>query len=156
VIPKIVFEIDAEPPAEPGAYVLTGRWDFSGRQPVFAVDRVDAQQSGQRQDSVTDQLQDLVVIAERQHGMYDAADWIRRMLSLAAEARAAQRLFGSVTGRTTSDSPHVEEVASCLGCGRPYSVRGFINGTEIGCREAYASTGETPAPAWCVELQRYV
>jgi len=49
----------------------------------------------QRQDSVTDQLKELVVIAEREHGMHDAADWIRRLLetsNLAKGTRVQHRL----------------------------------------------------------------
>jgi len=35
----------------------------------------------QRQDSLQDQLEDLIVVATR-NGMYDAADWIRMMMNL--------------------------------------------------------------------------
>jgi len=44
----------------------------------------------QRQDSVTDQLKELAVIAEREHGMHDAADWIRRLLELSSFAEGAR------------------------------------------------------------------
>lgn len=52
-----------------------------------------AVQRGQRQDSLTEQMRDLVALAERE-GMRDAADWIRARFSfgkyepaLLAEAR---------------------------------------------------------------------
>jgi hypothetical protein len=42
----------------------------------------------QRQDSLTEQLQDLAVIAE-EHGMYDAADWLRDIIRLREKVGSA-------------------------------------------------------------------
>lgn len=67
----------------------------------------------QRQDSLFDQLRDLAAIAEREHGMYDAADWIRKAIEIREGFEALVPLierYGTVTGRLPSDQPHVEEV----------------------------------------------
>ncbi len=49
---------------------------------VTRVRTADGQtQLAQRQDSLQDQLEDLIVVATR-NGMYDAADWIRQMMNL--------------------------------------------------------------------------
>lgn len=45
-----------------------------GRRPSNHLGRLPDQQP-QRQDSVTDQLNDLFIVASR-FGMYDAADWL--------------------------------------------------------------------------------
>lgn len=44
----------------------------------------------------------------------------------------------------------------CPGCGREYSVDGYIRETEVGCKERYAATGETPLQAWCNDKRKYV
>jgi hypothetical protein len=103
------------------------------------ADRQD-ERHGQRQDSTTDQLRDLAIIGERHYGMYDAANWIRRGLM----------------PRTEDPDPRVPTVLHCPGCGRPYSERGYVNKTEIGCTETYAATGESPVQAFCAEKDRYV
>jgi hypothetical protein len=67
----------------------------------------------QRQDSLFDQLRDLAVIAERQHGMYDAADWILRAIEIRKGFESLVPLverYGTVTGRLPTDRLHIQDV----------------------------------------------
>lgn len=70
---------------------------------------VTEERKAQRQDSVTDQLRDLIQIANHE-GMYDAADWIRRSLEFTANLQKKSVLKGTVTGRLTARAPMIEDI----------------------------------------------
>jgi hypothetical protein len=82
----------------------------------------------QRQDSVTEQLHDLTIVAERK-GMYDAADWIKRQFR---PRPCEQHQFSS----------SLTEMSECPGCVLPWRDLALASSPSPPARETPADWGE--------------
>lgn len=74
----------------------------------------------QRQDSLTDQLRDLVPIAERE-GMYDAADWIKAHKPRCLTCRDRRYVIKHADGGGATDGVFAYE-APCPVCTLPAMI----------------------------------